>query len=290
MQGVVFDIKEFSVYDGPGVRVTVFLKGCPLRCRWCHNPEGLSPSPQVMVSLSSCVDCGACAVEECSLSGGRDAFSSHASVCRACGKCTEKCPFGLRRIAGLVYEASELAEKIMKNAAFISEGGGVTFSGGEPTLQSDFLLEVMSLLPLHKAVQTCGYCDTDRFMKVVDAADLIFFDIKHTDPVLHKKYTGVDNALILKNLDALKQRGKPFIVRLPMIKEINYGKTHLMRVADMLRNCPGLIRVELLPYTELAGAKYSMTGRDFCGEMITPEISDDDLKIFIEAGIECKIM
>jgi pyruvate formate lyase activating enzyme len=289
MKGTVFDIKEFSVYDGPGVRVTVFLKGCPLRCEWCHNPEGLSPSPQIMVSVASCVDCGACAVDGCPLSGGRDNLSLGAT-CRACGRCVEKCPLALRKITGTVYEASELAEKIMKNVVFLSDGGGVTFSGGEPTLQADFMLEVMSLLPLHKAVQTCGFCPKDKFLRVIDACDLMFFDIKHTDPVLHKRYTGVGNELILENLAALKRSGKPFIARLPLISEINFTEEHLTRAAQLLSGSSGLLRVELLPYNSVAGAKYSMTGKRFDGGMSAPVIGEKEILVFNRAGLECKVM
>lgn len=290
MQGTVFDIKEFSVYDGPGVRVTVFLKGCPLRCQWCHNPEGLSPHPEIMVTAASCTDCGACYIDSCALTGGTKALASGKSKCIGCGKCTEKCPNAFRKVCGKLYSPKELADAIMKNADFLREGGGVTFSGGEPTVQADFLLEVMALLPLHKAIQTCGQCNPKTFKTVLDAVDFLFFDIKHTDPDKHKEYTGVSNETILENLEAVKESGKPFIARIPLIKGVNDGCENLKRTAELLKGAKALIRVELLPYNSVAGAKYEMVGKVFEHSFEAPDLKSLDLTPFREAGIECKIM
>ena len=288
MNGTVFDIKEFSVYDGPGIRVTVFLKGCPLRCRWCHNPEGLSSRPQVMVSYSACADCGSCKVEGCSLSGGKTAFLSSGDTCSACGKCVEKCPANLRKIAGKVYTPEELADQIMKNSAFFTDGGGVTFSGGEPTMQAEFLCETLDLLPIHKAIQTCGFCETEKFRKVLERVDYLFFDIKHPDPEKHKLYTGVDNALILKNLSEVIRSEKPFVARIPLIKDVNDGADDLRAAAELLKDAKALQRVELLPYSALAGAKYEMVGKRY-GETFTAP-NEVDLTPFRDRGIECKVM
>lgn len=288
MKGTVFDIKEFSVYDGPGIRTTVFLKGCPLRCRWCHNPEGLSSHPQVMISSSSCSDCGRCEVDGCSLSGGKTALAASDASCSACGKCVEKCPANLRKIAGTVYSPEELAEKIMKNSMFFEDGGGVTFSGGEPTMQAGFLCETLDLLTIHKAIQTCGFCETENFKKILDRVDYLFFDIKHTDPAKHKLYTGVDNAQILKNLRQVMDSGKPFIARIPLIKGVNDDLCNLTAVAQILKGAQGLQRVELLPYSSLAGAKYEMVGKEYCESFAAPE--EVDLTPFREFGIECKVM
>ena len=287
--GTVFDIKEFSVYDGPGVRVTVFLKGCPLRCKWCHNPEGLSPKPQVMLTAASCVSCGACKTD-CPLTGSLEAFQNSKIPCRGCGECVGKCPYAFRKISGKTYTPKELADAVMKNAVFLTDGGGVTFSGGEPTMQAEFLLETMALIPLHKAIQTCGQCETQTFKRVLDAVDFLFFDIKHTDTETHKKYTGKGNETVLKNLDQVKDSGKPFIVRIPLIKGVNDGAENLLRTAELLKGAPGLQRVELLPYNGAAGAKYPMTGMAFTQSFIAPAIGDIDITPFTEAGIECRIM
>ena len=288
MNGTVFDIKEFSVYDGPGIRVTVFLKGCPLRCRWCHNPEGLSSHPQVMISYSACTDCGRCKVDGCSLSGGKEALLSSTAVCSACGRCIEKCPANLRKIAGTVYTPEALAEQIMKNGMFFTDGGGVTFSGGEPTMQADFLCETLDLLQIHKAIQTCGFCEAERFKKVLDRVDYLFFDIKHTDPEKHKLYTGVDNAVILKNLAEVINSEKPFVARIPLINGVNDGADNLRATAELLKGAKSLQRVELLPYSALAGAKYEMLGKSY-GETFTAP-KEVDITPFRDLGIECKIM
>ena len=156
--GLIFDIKEFSIFDGPGIRQTVFLKGCPLRCNWCHNPEGLSAVPQIMVSQNACLHCGKC-----------EEICEHPDGCVACGKCVEICPANARRIAGTRMTSDELAVRILKDANYYrTYQGGVTFSGGEPLLQADFLIEVLQKLPdVHKAIETSGYTDGETFERVL---------------------------------------------------------------------------------------------------------------------------
>jgi pyruvate formate lyase activating enzyme len=210
--------------------------------------------------------------------------------CTACGECVDKCPYAYRKIAGKTYTPKELADAVMKNAFFLQDGGGVTFSGGEPTMQADFLLEVLDLIPLHKAIQTCGFCREDKFAKILEKLDFLFFDIKHTDPEVHKKYTGVDNSLILRNLEAVKKSGKPFIARIPMIKGVNDGRDNLYATAQLLKDAKNLLRVEILPYNGAAGAKYEMTGMVYGQDFVAPKPSEIDITPFTESGIECRIM
>lgn len=248
-RGIVFSIEEFAVNDGPGIRTTVFLKGCPLRCVWCHNPEGWKSSPEPMVKKGW----------------------------------TETC--------GYFIEAGELARRLGRDAdIFRDSGGGVTFTGGEPLLQWEFLCEVMDLLPdIHKAVETSGYAPPHAFQEVLRRTDTVLFDVKLVDPALHKRYTGVDNAPILKNLQQLRESGKRFVARIPLIPGVNDTEENMRSTLALLRESPGLQRVELLRYHKMAGAKYPMVGLRYeppFDEDREPEIHD----VFTEEGIELLVL
>lgn len=278
MKGIVFDIKEFAVYDGPGIRTTVFMKGCPLRCRWCHNPEGLSPKPQLMVSVAACVHCGKC-TEAC----------THTDGCVTCGNCITHCPQGLRRIAGYEIAPDVLAEKLRKSAVF--EGGGVTFSGGEPMLQWDFVRETCNLMNgVHKAIETSGYCSDKDFSEMMETMDFIMMDIKHTDDAEHRKWTGVSNARILRHLEMLKRGDTPFVIRVPLIPGVNDSYDNLERLAELLSGAKNLARVELLPYHQTAGAKYSMAGMKYDPGFETVKVPEKHMEPFAEKGIEVMVM
>lgn len=241
MEGIVFDIKEFSLHDGPGVRTTVFLKGCPLRCVWCHNPEGLSAEPQLMIKRSQCEGCGSCR-RGC----------QHAE-CQPYGRCLHACPKGLISLSGERITPSALAERLLVNREFFSDGGGVTFSGGEPTLQTDFLLQTAALLEgIHLTVETCGYASPQHFRAVVDRMDYVIMDIKLCDEEQHKRYTGRSNRLILDNFAYLRQSGKPYLIRTPLIP----GVTDTREILDGIRAIIGDSPWELLDYNPFASAKY----------------------------------
>lgn len=251
--GIIFDIKEFAIYDGPGIRTTVFMKGCPLRCQWCHNPEGLAKQPQLLFSRSACRHCGSCN-EICKN-----------EQCIACGRCVAYCPLGLRRIAGTTWTAQALAERLNKNkVAFDASSGGVTFSGGEPLLQWDFIEQVIALLPeIHVAVETSGYADESLFSRMQKAVQLVMMDIKLVDSTKHQQYTGVENKRILQNLNLLKHGNTPYIIRIPLIPGVNDDAENLEKTAALLENPGPLVRVELLPYHQTAGAKYEMVGMNY---------------------------
>lgn len=253
MQGLIFDIEEFAVYDGPGIRTAVFFKGCPLRCNWCHNPEGLSMHPQRVVS-SLCMHCGKCR-QVCPT-------PDH---CTACGRCIQVCPRNCIRIAGKYWTADELADKLLANGDLLKmNDGGITFSGGECSLQTDFILEVRPKLgDLHCAIETCGHADPVQFRRLIQTMDLVMFDIKHTDPLVHKQYTGVDNHLIRQNLNTLIASCIPFIVRIPVIPGVNDTEENLRETARWVKDAPHLLGVELLPYNKSAGAKYRSVGMTY---------------------------
>ena len=279
MTGIIFDIKEFSVFDGPGIRQTVFFKGCPLRCSWCHNPEGLSVLPQLMVSKGACTDCGRCRAV---CPGGN---------CTACGKCVMACPSNVRRIAGEPMTAEALARVILKDADYYRRyGGGVTFSGGEPLLQSAFLLEVLSLVPdVHCAIETSGYAQPDVFESVIQKMQYVMMDLKLMDDEAHRKYTGVSNGRILHNARTLIQSGIPCRIRIPLIPGVNDTEENLRAAAAFIAGL-GKVPVELLPYHKTAGAKYEMVGQTY-QPMFDPEQAvETHQDLFTSYGLECSVL
>lgn len=278
-KGIIFDIQEFAVHDGPGIRVLVFFKGCPLRCEWCHNPEGLSAEKQLVVSVDACTNCG-----RCTAVCGHQAAPHALEKCTACGKCVAVCPSGLRRLCGREVNSEQLAEELMQYQEFFSlSGGGITISGGEPLYQPEFLIDLLERLePLHVAVETSGYAPPSIFHQVLERADLLLFDLKHIDSTLHKRFTGVDNDLILDNLERMKKYGKQFIIRIPLIPGVNDDETTMNTVAGLLSDSPGLMRVEFLPYHVTAGAKYKMLGKEYSPSFDTkqtPQVFQEPFKM-----------
>ncbi len=271
MNGIIFDIKEFALNDGDGIRTTVFFKGCPLRCIWCHNPEGLSPTPELYIKTNGCKKCGlckkACAHEDC----------------KPYGRCLHICPLDLVSTAGKIYTSDELAEKLLSGSAiYKSTDGGITLSGGEPLLQADFAYELLLKLrgKVHRSIETSGYAETNIFKKVISECDFIFMDIKLAKDDEHIRYTGKSNEKILKNLEWLKKSGIPHTFRTPLIPGITDTDENLKLISELV----GDDRIELLPYNTLAPAKYASVGRSF-SDIINPENKRNiDLSIFKNAS------
>ncbi len=249
MKGIIFDIKEFTIHDGPGSRITVFLKGCPLRCSWCHNPEGLTISKQLMYKSNFCSHCGSC-LKTC----------EH-EECKPFGRCLHACQNGCLNVVGEEQEAKELAAQLLKNADILKiMGGGITISGGEPLMQPDFACELAICLGnTHKALQTSGYAELEIYQKVVGQMDYVLQDIKLANEEEHIRYTGVSNQKILKNIEWLKTSGKEFVFRVPLIPEITDTEENLRAIAKIV----GDRRTELMPYNSLAGAKYPMMNMEY---------------------------
>ncbi len=260
--GWIFDIKRYSINDGPGIRTTVFLKGCPLHCRWCHNPEGQSGAPEIMVRASRCLkDCAECLAgcPEGALSKRGAVLALDRARCTACGECAEICPTQAIEIVGRRLSAVELVRELEKDRIFFEESrGGVTFSGGEPLSQPEFLVEVLGLCRsqgIHAAVDTCGLAEPDVLTRIASEVDLFLFDLKTMHEQKHIAYTGESNRLILENLRKLAAEGKKVIVRIPVVSGINDDPANISETAAFLRSLEGVSEISLLPYHRLGRGK-----------------------------------
>ena len=242
MTGMVFDIREMTVHDGEGVRLTVFMKGCLLRCEWCHNPEGLYSKQQILYKKVKCMDCGLCK------------RSCMHEECQPFGRCLHVCPNDCLSLCGEEYTSERLAKKIMAyKPIFDACGGGVTFSGGEPLMQWDFLSQTIDKLDgIHTAIETSGYASEGIFKEMLAKIDFVYMDIKLFDSELHKKYTGVDNAIIKNNFHILQASGTPYCIRTPLIKGSTDTEENLQAIKRFIGDSPW----EKLPENALAKSKY----------------------------------
>lgn len=270
MNGLIFDIKEFSIRDGEGIRTTVFFKGCPLRCAWCHNPEGLSPTPELWEDTTRCRNCGLCR-KPC----------EHAD-CKPFGRCLHICPQNLVRCVGKIYTPHELAAQLRRQKPmFDAMGGGVTLSGGEPLLQADFCAELLGELgsDIHKTIETSGYALQCDFERVISLCDFVIMDIKLMDDAAHRRWTGVSNEQILSNAKLLMKSNVRHLFRTPLIPGITDTEENLKAIAAFIGSEP----IELLPYNDLAPAKYAAVGRTFGLEIDPTKKGTPDLSIFQNA-------
>ena len=279
---LIFSIEEFSVFEGPGIRTTVFLKGCPLRCEWCHNPEGQTQENEIVKAQNGCVGCGECIRAAMEATG-------HARLSK---ESIPVCPNRLLRFAAKEYTPQELAEKLAKNFRILNaSGGGVTFSGGEPLASAGFLLEILPLLAgkTHRALQTSGYCEPEIFQQVLAHTDYVLYDLKLMDPALHEQYTGVTNEKILSNFETLLRSGKEFTVRTPLIPGVTDTVENLTAIASFLKN-HGIGSIDLLPYNKMAGGKYASVGAEYRPTFDENVPSQPRTEIFESMGIRVKVM
>lgn len=269
LTGCVFDIQRFSIHDGPGIRTTVFLKGCPLRCLWCHNPESISPEPLLSFLADKCISCGDC-VDVCTNQAHiLDGDQNHVFLrekCDTCGECAKVCPSGALEIVGRDLSYKEVLDTVLRDRPFYeASGGGVTLSGGEPLRQIDFaeaLLSEVKQAGIHTAVETAGHVTFNRLARMLPHTDLFLFDVKETNDALHQKFTGVPNTRILDNLKSLHDAGASVIVRLPVIPGLNDREEHFEAVARIVEPLSGLTGVEVMPYHSLGTAKLPRLGMD----------------------------
>ena len=297
-QPLIFDIKRYAINDGPGIRITIFLKGCPLSCKWCHNPESQSPEVQRFYTASKCIGAQDC-IEVCpndALTLTKTGIITDYELCKLCGKCADACPTKAIEMVGRLYEVDELMEIIEHEKVHIDQsGGGVTFSGGEPLMFSEFLIEMLDECGknnLHRTVDTSGFADTKTLVEVAKRTDLFLYDLKLMDSDKHKKWTGGSNQLILKNLKLLAETGANINIRIPLIKNVNTDKIELNKMARFISELPGKQSVNLLPYHNIAANKYNKLGQNYNEfEMAEPteKVLNRAVEIFEQFGIEIEI-
>jgi pyruvate formate lyase activating enzyme len=264
--GIVFDIKRFAIHDGPGIRTTVFFKGCPLHCWWCHNPESQSYHPELMIRANRCIGCGVC--EEVCLhkaihyDGTR--FVTDREICQVSGACAANCYAGAREISGQEMSVAQVMGMIERDIPFYDQsGGGVTFSGGEPLSQAAFLAELLRACQsrdIHTTLDTSGYAPWETLDRVREHIDLFLYDLKIMDDEAHQKYTGGSNQVIMSNLRALSERGHHLVVRVPVIPGINNSQENLEASGAFLASLPNLEAIHLSGYHDIGIAKYESLG------------------------------
>lgn len=263
--GSVFDFKHFAVHDGPGIRTTVFLKGCPLKCKWCHSPESQSSNPEIMVQLEKCIACGSC-LKACPKNAVISPGNIDTEICDLCGNCIEECYPGTLELIGKNFQVSEILNEVNKDKLlYETSGGGVTLSGGEPIHQPKFtckLLKAFKENGYHTVLDTCGYATWDSLKKILRYVDLVFFDLKHMNTIKHKKFTGVPNELILSNLERIVGLGKSIRIRVPLIPGFNDSEEHLKCLSNYLSKL-SVETLDILPYHKIGVSKYKSLNREY---------------------------
>ncbi|MBQ8343283.1 MAG: glycyl-radical enzyme activating protein [Clostridia bacterium] len=255
----ICNIQNFSLHDGPRMRTSIFLAGCPLRCTWCHNPETHTFLPVLIYDKAKCIGCGLCAA----CSNGAHTFAEGHTIdrakCNHCGLCVEKCPTGALSLSVRDLQKEEFLSVVRRQERLFKGRDGITFTGGEPLMQGEKILEYLDGLQVHTALETCGYADGDLFSRVIARMDYVMFDVKLADENEHIKYTGVSNKPILKNLEILRESGKPYLLRTPLIAGVTDTKENLSAIKEIVKDSPW----ETLTYNELTPAKYERIGKTF---------------------------
>lgn len=289
--GIVFDIKRFATHDGEGIRTTVFLKGCPLRCAWCQNPEGLRIQPQILYMENKCMHCGSCVqlskhrgvtIKDGVLQIDRHAEEDWAMLC-------EECPTGALRFDAITYTVEEIMDCIHRDDAFFTHGGGVTLSGGEPLLQHEFALEILKRCHadgIHTAIETSAYVEPEIFTAVMPYIDHFFIDMKLFDKQVHKNYTGVENDKIKENIRHIltSDRRDDVTIRTPLIPNMSACMENIAAISAFISGLYPDVRYELLNYNPLAKAKYDYLNMKYCFEDNPKLYTKDEMKVFYQCA------
>jgi pyruvate formate lyase activating enzyme len=297
--GWVFNIQRFSIHDGPGIRTTVFVKGCPLRCQWCHNPEGLERRAQIRLAPALCSHCGRC-MAVCEHHGHQvtpDAHILTPDECVACGQCVEVCPGGALELVGKRMSVEEVLAVVRRDVPFYEQShGGMTISGGEPLAQPDFtadLLRASRMEGIHNVVETSAYGPWERIATLLDLVDLWLVDIKHTDDARHQALTGVSNATILANIRRLASEARAIVLRVPWVPQRNAEPEFLQALIAYVGELNPQPPVELMPYHRLGLGKWESLGRPATMPLDLPAATLDDVQPWVErlreAGIAASV-
>ncbi len=288
MNGTIFNIQKFSLHDGDGIRTTVFLKGCPLRCLWCHNPESHSTRPQLMYYTSKCTSCGRC-IGLCE--GRKDGVIPNRDCCLACGKCTDICLNSANEICGKTMSVEEVLADVRKDKVFYeSSGGGMTVSGGEPAAQPEFTLALIRAAKaegITAAMETSGYGTAEFFREAADLGTMFLFDLKAMDAEKHKELTGVDNAKIIENLRMLLDMGADVTIRMPMVPHVNDSDSDIAALAAFLKDHEGRYRLaEIMPYHSMGISKTEALGSSASPYEEGSDFADGWIQKFAALGCE----
>jgi len=297
-KGIIFDIKRYAIHDGPGIRTTAFFKGCPLRCLWCCNPESYKMAPEIVYTENRCIHCGSCQMvcPNNAIKISKNKLEIIRENCKGCGICAIECPANALELSGKPYSVNELLAEVEKDSTFYQQSeGGITVSGGECTMQSEFLLSFLKKCKenyLHVTLDTCGFVEWNIFKEIIKHADLVLFDVKIINEEQHIKYTGKSNKLILENLNKLSKIGIPIIIRIPLIPGFNDSEKEMNAMADTVSKLKNIQEVNILPYHRLGESKHTRLGNEYKMKNTNPPTYaclEKAKNFFISKGIKIKI-